>query len=133
MGLDVQFLGSDGLDGVIEKAGAANVGALEDVLLVTPFYADEDSAFVKAYKDAYDATTDQFAADAYDAVYAIKAAMEKSGAVPTDEDFNDAMIDAMTKITVEGTTGTMTWDAYGEPNKAASLVRIVSGVYELYE
>ncbi len=133
MGLDVQFLGSDGLDGVIEKAGEANVGALEDVLLITPFYADEDSAFVKDYKAAYDAVPDQFAADAYDAVYAMKAAMEKSGALPTDEDFNEAMIGAMTEITVEGTTGTMTWDASGEPDKAASLVRIVGGVYELYE
>jgi hypothetical protein len=39
----------------------------------------------------------------------------------------------MTEIKVEGTTGTMTWDASGEPDKAASLVRIVGGVYELYE
>ena len=133
MGLDVQFLGGDGLDGVIEKAGAANVSALEDVLLVTPFYADEDSAFVKAYKDAYNAVPDQFAADAYDAVYAMKAAMEKSGALPTDKDFNEKMVAAMTEIEVVGTTGTMTWDASGEPNKAAKLVRIVSGVYQLYE
>lgn len=132
-GVDIQVLGSDGLDGVIEKAGEANVDALENVLLITPFYADEDSAFVKAYKDAYGATPDQFAADAYDAVYAVKAAMEKSGAVPSDDDFNEAMISAMTEIKVEGVTGTMTWDVSGEPNKAASLVQIVSGAYKLYE
>lgn len=132
-GVDIQVLGSDGLDGVIEKAGEANVDALENVLLITPFYADEDSAFVKAYKDAYGATPDQFAADAYDAVYAVKAAMEKSGAVPSDDDFNEAMISAMTEIKVEGVTGTMTWDVSGEPNKAASLVQIVSGTYKLYE
>lgn len=132
-GVDIQVLGSDGLDGVIEKAGEANVDALENVLLITPFYADEDSAFVEAYKDAYGATPDQFAADAYDAVYAVKAAMEKSGAVPSDDDFNEAMISAMTEIKVEGVTGTMTWDVSGEPNKAASLVQIVSGAYKLYE
>lgn len=132
-GVDIQVLGSDGLDGVIEKAGDSNVGALEDVLLITPFYADEDSAFVKAYKEAFGATPDQFAADAYDAVYAVKAAMEKSGAVPSDDDFNEAMISAMTEITVEGVTGTMTWDASGEPHKAASLVKITSGAYKLYE
>lgn len=132
-GVDMQVLGSDGLDGVIEKAGDSNVGALEDVLLITPFYADEDSAFVKAYKEAFGATPDQFAADSYDAVYAVKAAMEKSGAVPSDDDFNEAMIAAMTEIEVEGVTGTMTWDAFGEPNKAASLVKITSGAYKLYE
>ena len=59
--------------------------------------------------------------------------MEKSGAVPTDSDFNDKMVGAMTEIEVKGTTGTMTWDASGEPNKAASLVKIVGGVYQLYE
>lgn len=132
-GVDMQVLGSDGLDGVIEKAGDSNVAALEDVLLITPFYADEDSAFVKAYKEAFGATPDQFAADSYDAVYAVKAAMEKSGAVPSDDDFNEAMIAAMTEIEVEGVTGTMTWDASGEPNKAASLVKITSGAYKLYE
>lgn len=31
---------------------------------------------MKAYQDAYNATPDQFAADAYDAVYAVKAAVE---------------------------------------------------------
>lgn len=132
-GVDIQFMGGDGLDGVITKAGDANVGALEDVLLLTPFYADEDSAFVKAYKDAYDAVPDQFAADAYDAVYAVKAAMEESGAVPTDADFNEKVIEAMTKIKLEGVTGTMTWDATGEPDKTASVVQIKSGKYVEYK
>ena len=31
---------------------------------------------VKAYQEAYNATPDQFAADGYDAVYAVKAAIE---------------------------------------------------------
>lgn len=133
LGIDIQFMGGDGLDGVIEKAGADNVAALEDLLVVTPFYADEDSDFVKAYEDKYGATPDQFAADGYDAVYAIKAAMEKSGAVPSDEDFNEKMISAMTEITVAGVTGTMTWDASGEPTKSASVVQIKAGKYVLYK
>lgn len=132
-GIDMQFMGGDGLDGVIEKAGEANLSALEGVLLVTPFYADEDSDFVKAYKADYDVNPDQFAADAYDAVYAIKAAMEKSGAVPTDKDFNEKMIEAMTQIEVAGVTGNMTWDASGEPTKTAYVVQIKDGAYIEYK
>lgn len=129
LGINIQFMGSDGLDGVIEKAGEANVSALEDVLLLTPFFATDDSDFVKAYRDEYGTTPDQFAADSYDAVYAIKAAMEKSGAVPTDSDFNEKMIAAMTEIEVEGVTGTMTWDKSGEPDKTAYIVQIKDGKY----
>lgn len=129
LGINIQFMGGDGLDGVIEKAGETNVSALEDVLLLTPFFATEDSDFVKAYRDEYGTTPDQFAADSYDAVYAIKAAMEKSGAVPTDSDFNEKMIAAMTEIEVEGVTGTMTWDKSGEPDKAAYIVQIKDGKY----
>ena len=129
LGINIQFMGGDGLDGVIEKAGEANVSALEDVLLLTPFFAKDDSDFVKAYIDEYGTTPDQFAADSYDAVYAIKAAMEKSGAVPTDSDFNEKMIAAMTEIEVEGVTGTMTWDKSGEPDKTAYIVQIKDGKY----
>ncbi len=129
LGINIQFMGGDGLDGVIEKAGEANVSALEDVLLLTPFFATDDSDFVKAYRDEYGTTPDQFAADSYDAVYAIKAAMEKSGAVPTDSDFNEKMIAAMTEIEVEGVTGTMTWDKSGEPDKTAYIVQIKDGKY----
>ena len=41
LGINIQFMGGDGLDGVIEKAGEANVSALEDVLLLTPFFAKD--------------------------------------------------------------------------------------------
>ena len=38
----------------------------------------------------------------------------------------------MTKITVEGVTGTMTWGADGETNKAALAMIIHDGVASLY-
>ena len=44
-------------------------------MLLTPFAADaqdeKTQAFVSAYKEAYGDTPNQFAADAYDVVYAI--------------------------------------------------------------
>lgn len=137
-GMNIPFFGCDGLDGIFEKLGKANVAAAEGVMLLTPFAADakdeKTQNFVKAYKAAYgeNVTPDQFAANGYDAVYTIKAALEKA-------DVKDAGIDvkelgtkltaAMTEITVEGLTGTMTWTADGEPTKEAKAVKIVNGEY----
>ena len=138
IGLDVIFFGCDGLDGIIEKIGEENLAATEGVMLLTPFAADStdevSSAFVAAYKASYeDATPDQFAAGGYDAVYAIKAAVEKAGITDLDaKDFNEKVIAAMTEIEIKGATGTMKWTADGESEKTANAVTIVNGVYEAY-
>ncbi len=76
------YFGCDGLDGILGKV--SDVSVAENVMLLTPFAADDPAenvqSFVNAYKQANgDATPDQFAADGYDAIYAIKAAIEKSG------------------------------------------------------
>ncbi|MDA6987218.1 amino acid ABC transporter substrate-binding protein, partial [Escherichia coli] len=55
-------------------------------MLLTPFAADAQDdltqKFVSAYKDKYGETPIQFAADAYDAIYAIKLAAEKENVTP---------------------------------------------------
>ena len=52
----------------------------EGLMLLTPFAADATDdltvKFVESYKAAYNEVPVQFAADAYDAIYAIKAAIE---------------------------------------------------------
>ncbi len=136
-GLDVTFFGCDGLDGVLTKIGAENESACEGVMLLTPFAADAQDektvAFVAKYEELYGTTPDQFAADGYDAVYAIKAALEQAGITElSDADFNAKMIAAMTEITVDGLTGTMTWSADGEPTKTATAVVIRDGAYVAY-
>ena len=80
MGFETKFFGCDGMDGIL---GVENfdTSLAEGLMLLTPFAADSTDEktqnFVKAYKDAYKDTPNQFAADAYDAVYAVKAAAEK--------------------------------------------------------
>ena len=122
---DVYFFGADGLDGILGKVEQDPTIA-NNVLMLTPFSADNPAenvqSFVKKYQEAYGATPDQFAADAYDAVYAVKAAMESCGKTPADADFTTAMVDTMYKITVDGLTGTMKWDADREPDKAAKAM-----------
>ena len=91
MGFETKFFGCDGMDGIL---GVENfdTSLAEGLMLLTPFAADSTDEktqnFVKAYKDAYKDTPNQFAADAYDAVYAVKAAAEKE----EEEEFASAAL-----------------------------------------
>ena len=94
---------------------------------------DLTQSFVTKYKEKYGETPNQFAADSYDAIYVIKAAIEKSGVTPdmSVSDICDGMKAAMTEITVDGLTGNgMTWTADGEANKAPKAVVIENGAYK---
>lgn len=128
---DVYFFGADGLDGILGKV-SQDVTIADNVLMMTPFAADSTDpkvqAFVKAYQDAYGATPDQFAADAYDAVYTVKAAVEAANGSTSGAD----LAAVMPTITVEGVTGTMTWSADGNTNKAASAILYKNGVGTLF-
>lgn len=129
------FFGCDGMDGILSVENF-DTSLAEGLMLLTPFSADEADSkdFTDAYVAAYGETPNQFAADAYDAVYAIKAAGEKAG-ITSDmsvSDLCEAMKAAMTEISIDGLTGAgMTWNAAGEPNKAPKAVKIVNGAYEM--
>lgn len=129
------FFGVDGMDGIL-SVDNFDTSLAEDVMLLTPFSATEEGSkqFTADYVAAYGIEPNQFAADSYDAVYAIKAAAEKAGITP-DMDASaicDAMKTAMTEISIDGLTGeAMTWDAAGETGKAPKAVKIVNGVYEM--
>lgn len=130
MGLDVKFFGVDGMDGILSLDNF-DVTLTEGVMLLTPFAADaaddKTVAFVKKYVERFGETPNQFAADAYDAMYIIKAAAEKAG-VTADMSISDMcakISEAMTQITFNGLTGdNTTWDADGEPSKAPKAVVI---------
>ncbi len=129
------FFGCDGLDGIL---GVDNfdTSLAEGVMLLTPFAADAEDEktqkFVADFQAAHDVVPNQFAADAYDAIYIIKAAIEESGVTPdmSISDISNGMKAAMTKISVDGLTGAgMTWEATGEVNKAPMAVVIKGGQY----
>ena len=136
MGFKPTFFGCDGLDGILTVENF-DTKLAEGVMLLTPFAADatdeKTQNFVKAFNDAYGETPNQFAADAYDAIYIMKAAAE-AGNVTSDmsvSDMSDAMKAAMTTITFDGLTGTsMTWSADGEPSKEPKAVIITDGAYK---
>lgn len=128
---DVYFFGADGLDGILGKV-EQDTSLANNVLMLTPFAADNPAenvqSFVKKYQEAYGATPDQFAADAYDAIYAIKAAVEKAGSTS-----GAALASALTSLTVEGVTGIMTWTADGNTNMPASAILYYDGVGTLFD
>lgn len=128
VGVELPYFGCDGWDGVIKQLNGDTTN-IEGAIFLTPFVATSEEAkvqsFVKAYEAKYGATPDQFAADAYDGVYTIKAAIEAANG----DISNEALIAAMTKITVEGITGTMTFTPEGEPNKSAKVAVIQNGQY----
>ena len=136
MGFDTTFFGCDGLDGILDVKGF-DTSLAEGVMLLTPFTADaqdeKTQTFVKAYEEAFEIAPIQFAADAYDCIYAIKAAAEQAEITPdmSVSDLCDAMKTAMTEITIDGLTGSgITWDESGEPSKEAKAVIISNGTYE---
>ena len=131
------FFGVDGMDGILTMEGF-DTALAEGVMLLTPFSADASDDrtqnFVKAYQAAYGEIPNQFAADAYDGVYIVKAALEAAGCTGdmSSADICEALVGVMSTISVDGLTGQgMTWSANGEVSKAPMAVIIENGTYVL--
>ena len=134
-GYEPTFFGCDGMDGIL---GVENfdTALAEGLTFLAPFIAKSEDeqvqSFVSKYEAAYSETPNQFAADAYDCVYVVKAAIEAAGATPdmSVSDLCDAMKEAMASVSYSGITGKdITWGEDGEPNKAPLVVKVVDGEY----
>ena len=138
MGYAPTFFGADGMDGILTMEGF-DASLAEGLMLMTPFNADatDDATvnFVESYKKmSGDVTPNQFAADGYDCIYAIYAALQKiDGLADMDhEALCDAMISVFTSsdFSTDGLTGSgMTWSANGEISKDPVVVVIQDGAY----
>ena len=133
------FFGCDGMDGILDVDGF-DASMAQDLMFLSPFTpTSEEEAiknFVSDFEEAYGGTPNQFAADAYDGIYAIKAAMEKAGVTAdmSAADICDAMKTAMTEITIDGVTAkALAWEANGEPSKEPMVVKIADGDYAVVE
>ena len=129
------FFGVDGMDGILGVEGF-DTALAEGVILLTPFSADAEDAqdFVTKYQAAYGEIPNQFAADAYDCVYAIYEALqgEAVNASTSASDLCDLLVAKFTggEFVYNGLTGeNMTWDASGAVTKAPKGMVIENGVY----
>ena len=135
MGYAPTFFGVDGMDGILTLEGF-DTSLAEGLYLLTPFAADAQDDltknFVSAYESKFGETPNQFAADAYDCVYAIHQALRDAG-VNADYNFDNLYNDIVAQfnsMTFNGLTGeNMTWAENGEVSKAPKAVVITNGVY----
>ena len=138
IGYDPVFFGCDGMDGILGVEGF-DTSLADGLMMLCPFSAfgedETTTTFVNAYKAAYnDETPNQFAADAYDWVYAIYQALQ-DGAISADmssSEMCDALTSAFTTMSFDGTTGVgQTWDENGMISKEPKVYTIESGAYVL--
>ena len=132
------FFGVDGMDGILTLEGFDKILA-EDVMLLTPFAASSQDAatqsFVKAYVAAYGEEPNQFAADAYDGVYALYQACQNVG-VTGDMGYDEAcelLLAEFPNLQLEGLTGKLSWNASGAVTKDPTVYVIKDGAYAMVE
>ena len=136
MGYAPTFFGVDGMDGILTLEGF-DTSLAEGVYLLTPFNANAEdeltSSFVANYEEKYGRDTlNQFAADAYDCIFAIAQACEDAG-VTADMDASeicDLLVEQFTSMSFDGLTGEdMTWAESGEVSKSPKAIVIQDGAY----
>ena len=123
VGLTVPFLGGDGWDGL---EGYATADQLKDAYFCANYAKGSNPDFESAYKAEYGAEyPNGFAPLGYDAamtvVYGIKAAEEQGLEAGSDE-YKQAVIDAIAGGTIEGITGTFTFDEHHNPVKQTAIL-----------
>ncbi len=134
---EVKIIGASSLEGILEAS--KDPAALEGLLVATSFDPKDPSPlvqnFVANYTETYGEPPDRYAADAYDGIYAIAEALKQAGITSENvdsRDFNRKMVEAMTKISVNGATGQMSWTADGETTRPASVKVIQNSAYGTY-
>ena len=142
MGYAPKWFGVDGMDGLLTVKGF-DTSLAEGAMLLTPFVATAEDEATKSFVEKYQSadygdgeTPNQFAADAYDCIYALRAAIEQSG-VTADMDYSDicdALVETFTSedfsftgLTTAGEAAT--WSDTGEISKQPMGMVIQDGVY----
>ena len=129
-GLNTPIFGCDGLDGVADQIDDT---VTNKISYITPFDVNSTETvsanFTAAYKEQYNAVPDQFAADAYDAVYTIAEALKAAGINDANisvSDLCDKVVAAVTAdgFKLQGATGLMTWDESGASTKVPIIVEL---------
>ena len=104
-------------------------------MLLTPFAAssqdDKTQSFVKKYVALTGEEPNQFAADAYDGVYALYYAAVNAGITSdtTPEDACELLIAQFASLQMSGLTGELAWATTGEVTKIPTVYVIQDGAY----
>ena len=129
MGIKVPFVGGNGFNSpqLIKQAGAA----ADDSFVGTPWYpggSEKADTFVKKYTEKFGKSPDQFAAQAYDALYIYSQALLAAGKA----DDRDALKDSLGKLeNFEGVTGKFKFDKKHDPVMDVKVLHIEGGQFKL--
>ncbi len=131
MGIKVPFVGGNGFNSpkVIEIAKQA----AEGLVVATPWFADRNDpkvkAFVAKYAKAYGKAPDQFAAQAYDALYIMAEALQKAGKAD-----RAALRDALAGVrNFNGVLGRFSFDAERDVEMEPNVLIIKGGKFQLFK
>lgn len=132
LGLDVQLIGPDGWDGVLDVVDADSLDSLEGAYFANHYSLDDESeivqSYIENYRKVYNEDPSSFSALGYDSVYLLKEAWETAGST----DF-EATIKALAAIEKEGVTGNLTFGENNNPIKASTIIVIKDGEYRFHE
>ena len=130
MGINQPFVGGNGFNSpeVINIAKEAANG----LIVATPWFGDKDDpkvkAFVQKYEKAYGKKPDQFAAQAYDALYIMAEALKKAGIADRDK-----LRDALAGIrNYNGVLGKFSFDAERDVVMDPNVLIIKDGKFQLF-
>lgn len=131
MGIDVPFVGGNGFNSpqVIEIAGEASEG----LIVATPWFGEKEDPkvqeFVEKFEAEYSKKPDQFAAQAYDALYIMAEAIKNAG-----EADRDMVRDALAEIKdFPGILGSFSFDKDGDVVMDPTVLIIKDGKFQLFE
>lgn len=126
MGMNQPIIGGNGFNSpaYIKQAGAAADGSL----VATPWNPESDTPkakhFIEAFKAKYGHEPDQFAAQAYDAMYLMHEAAEKAGTTTDRKKFRDTLAGIKG---FEGATGKFEFDANRDPKMDLTVLQVKDG------
>ncbi len=130
MGIKVPFVGGNGFNSpkVIDIAK----DAAEGLIVATPWFAEKNDkkvkAFVAKYQKTYGKKPDQFAAQAYDALYIMAEALRKAGKAD-----RAALRDALAGIRdFNGVLGKFSFDAERDVEMEPNVLIIKGGKFQLF-
>lgn len=128
IGIDVPFVGTNGFNSpeLIKIAGKAADGAV----VASPWYPGKENEkikkFVADYKAKYNKVPDQFAAQAYDALYIYASALEKAGSSTDRKKLRDSLA---TIKDFQGVTGKFSFDDKRNPLMDATVLIVKDGQF----
>ena len=129
LGMNQPVVGSNGFNSpaFIKNAGAAADGAI----VGTPWFPNKDDQkvrdFRKAYVEKYGHEPDQFAAQAYDAVFLYEAALKTAGSTTDREKFRNALKGITDFV---GVTGKFQFNEKRDPSMEVQVLQIKNGQFD---